>query len=220
MEPSYIRIEVKYGRSVIPSAHEHEPIYRRNFIYFLLDNILFTLGITIVGPTTIIPDFIRRLTSSEVLIGLSSSLFDVGWTLPQLIISRIIVKAERKKWWFVLPNIPVRFVILAFAVITMLLGKNRPEAILVAFLICYGIAALGDGLVSVPWMVLAGTSLDGRWRARMFGLTSAIAGLDAGHFADWGCSQRADRRFRIIMPDLRRLRAVLCNLHSANPVRA
>ena len=156
---------------------EHEPIYRRNFIFFLLDNILFSLGITIVGPTTIIPDFIRRLTSSEVLIGLSSSLFDVGWTLPQLFISRIIVRAERKKWWFVLPNIPVRFVILAFAVITMLLGKDRPDAILIAFLICYGIAAVGDGLVSVPWMVLAGTSLDGRWRARMFGLTSAIAGV-------------------------------------------
>ena len=156
---------------------EHEPIYRRNFIIFLLDNILFTLGITIVGPTTIIPDFIRRLTSSEVLIGISSSLFDVGWTLPQLFISRIIVRSERKKWWFILPNIPVRFVILGFAVITAVLGKNRPEAILLAFLICYGIAAVGDGIVSVPWMVLAGTSLDSRWRARVFGLTSAIAGV-------------------------------------------
>jgi len=155
---------------------DHEPKYRRNFFIFLIDNILFTLAMGIMGPTTLIPDFIRRLTNSEVLIGLSSSLFEVGWTLPQLFIARYIVRFERKKWWFVGPNIPVRFVMLGFAIITVLLGKDRPEAILLAFLICYGIAALGDGIVSVPWSVLAGTSLDGRWRARMFGLTTAIAG--------------------------------------------
>jgi MFS family permease len=156
---------------------DHEPIYRRNFRFFLLDNILFNLAMGIIGPTTLIPDFIRHLTRSEILIGLSSSLFDVGWMLPQLVIARYIVRIERKKWWFVGPNIPVRFVILGFAVITVMLGKDRPEAILFAFLICYGVAAVGDGIVSVPWAVLAGTSLDNRWRARMFGLSTAGAGV-------------------------------------------
>ena len=155
---------------------DHEPIYRRNFRFFLLDNILFNLAMGIIGPTTLIPDFIRHLTRSEILIGLSSSLFDVGWMLPQLVIARYIVRFERKKWWFVGPNIPVRFVILGFAVITVMLGKDRPEAILFAFLICYGVAAVGDGIVSVPWAVLAGTSLDNRWRARMFGLSTAARG--------------------------------------------
>jgi MFS family permease len=156
---------------------EHEPIYRRNFLLFLTDNILFNLAMTIIGPTTVIPDFIRHLTNSEILIGFSSNLFDVGWTLPQLFIARFIVRFEHKKWWFAGPNIPVRFVMLSFAFITVMLGKDRPEAILFAFLICYGIAALGDGIVGVPWAVLAGTSLDSRWRARMFGLTAASTGV-------------------------------------------
>jgi MFS family permease len=156
---------------------EREKIYRRNFFFFLSDNILFSLAMNIIGPTTLIPDFIRHLTQSEVLIGLSSSLFDVGWTMPQLFIARYIVRFEKKKWWFVGPNIPVRFVLLIFAAVTVLLGKDRPEAILVAFLICYTIAAVGDGLVGVPWADLAGTSLDSRWRARMFGLTAVSAGL-------------------------------------------
>jgi hypothetical protein len=64
----------------------------------------------------------------------------------------------------------------SFAVMTVGLGKDKLEAILFAFLICYGITAVGDGIVSVPWAVLAGTSLDSRWRARMFGLQSASAG--------------------------------------------
>jgi MFS family permease len=160
-----------------PTQSQHERIYRRNFAFFLTDNILFSLAMNIIGPTTLIPDFIRHLTRSEILIGLSSSLFDVGWTLPQLFIARYIVRFEHKKWWFVGPNIPVRFVMLIFAIVTVLLGKGRPAAILLAFLICYSIAALGDGLVGVPWADLIGTSLDNRWRARMFGLTSVSAGV-------------------------------------------
>jgi MFS family permease len=160
-----------------PLPAYNEPVYRRNFLFFLVDNILFTLAMSFIGPTTLIPDFIRHLTNSEVLIGFSSSLFDVGWTLPQLFIARYIVQSERKKRWFVTPNIFVRFVMLSFAVMIVVFGKDRPGAILAAFLICYGIAAVGDGIVSVPWAILIGTSLDNRWRARMLGLTSACSGV-------------------------------------------
>ena len=59
----------------------------------------------------------------------------------------------------------------------MLLGKGRPGAILLAFLMSYGIAGFGDGIVGVPWADLTGTSLDERWRARMFGLMTAVVGI-------------------------------------------
>ncbi len=155
---------------------QRERIYRRNFVLFLADNVLFSVAMSILGTTTVIPDFVRHLTNSEVLIGLSGSLFGIGFTLPQLFIARYIVRSPRKKWWFVGPNIPVRFVILIFAAITVLLGKDRLDIILIGFFICYGIAGFGDGLVGVPWSDLTGTSLDHRWRARMLGLTTALTG--------------------------------------------
>lgn len=154
-----------------------ERIYRRNFVYFVTDGVLFMVAMSIIGTTTVIPDFVRRLTDSEILIGLSGSLFEIGWMLPQLFIARYIVRFARKKWWFAGPNIPVRFVILIFAVVTVLLGKGRPDTILLAFFICYGIAAVGDGIVAVPWADLSGTSLTARWRARVFGIQSAATGL-------------------------------------------
>src|SRR4051812_15946623 len=92
------------------SPAQREGIYRRNFFLLLIDGTLFMVALNIVGATTVIPDFVRHLTNSEVLIGLSGSVFDIGWTLPQLFIARYIVRAERKKWWFVGPSIPVRFV--------------------------------------------------------------------------------------------------------------
>jgi MFS family permease len=160
-----------------PPAASLEPIYRRNFYFFFIDGILFSVAMGIIGSFTVIPDFVRRLTDSEILIGLSGSMFEIGWTLPQLFIARYIVRSARKKWWFVGPNIPVRFVILIFAMTIIFLGKGRPEAILAAFFISYGIAALGDGVVGVPWADLSGTSLDNRWRSRMFGLMTAATGL-------------------------------------------
>ncbi len=166
-----------------PSAREQ--IYRRNFVYFLIDNILFNIAIGVIGSTTVIPDFVRRLTSSEILIGLAGSLFTIGFTLPQLFIARYIVRHARKKWWFVGPNIPVRFVILIFAGITLWLGRERPELVLLAFFVCYSIAAFGDGLVGVPWADLSATSLDNRWRARMFGLTTAATGVIMLLMAPW-----------------------------------
>lgn len=162
-----------------PAANpaRHEPVYRRNFWWFLLDGVLFMVGMNIISPTTVIPDFIRRLTDSEILIGLSSSLFDIGWMLPQLFMARYLVRVARKKWWFIGPNIPVRFAMLAFAGLIVLLGAGQPGALLVAFLICYGIAAVGDGIVGVPWVDLIGSSLDDRWRARFIGLMTALTGL-------------------------------------------
>jgi MFS family permease len=163
------------AQPLAPSARER--IYRRNFVFFLADSILFTVAITIIGSSTVIPDFVRRLTDSEIVIGLFSTLFMVGYTLPQLFVARYVVRYERKKWWFVGPNIPVRFVILIFALILAWLGAAQPGVILLVFFICYAIASFGDGLVGVPWADLAGTSMSHRWRARMFGLTTVGTGL-------------------------------------------
>ncbi len=161
----------------ILSPAAREKTYRRNFIFFLTDSILFSVAIALIGSTTVIPDFVRRLTDSEILIGLSGSLFTIGYSLPQLFIARYIVRHARKKWWFVGPNIPVRTVILIFAGIVILFGRAQPGLVLVTFFICYGLSALGDGLVGVPWADLTGTSLDHRWRARMLGLTTAVTGI-------------------------------------------
>ena len=158
-------------------AAEREPTYRRNFLIFLSDYAIFGVGLSLIGATTVIPDFVRKLTDSEIVIALSSQLFEMGWLLPQLLVARRLTNVANKKWWFVAPNIPVRTVILIFSGLIVVLGPDRRSAILVLFLIFYALAALGDGLVGVPWMDLVGTSLDDRRRARLFGFGSALTGV-------------------------------------------
>lgn len=158
-------------------ADSNEPVYRRNFVFFLIDGIFFMTALSIIGSTTVIPDFVRQLTDSEILIGLSANLFEIGFTLPQLFIARYIIQFERKKWWFLGPNIPVRMIMLIFGLIVMFLGADNPSLILGVFFVSYGLVAFGDGLVGAAWADLMGTSLNSRWRARMFGLMSTIVGL-------------------------------------------
>jgi MFS family permease len=161
-----------------------EAIYRRNFVFFLIDNILFNVAMGIMGITTVIPAFVRELTDVEILIGLSGNMFAIGYTLPQLFIARLLRRHARKKWWFAGPNIPVRLMMLLFAGLALTIGDQR-DLLLLAFLVCYGIAALGDGLVGVPWADLVGTSLDPRWRARMLGLTVATSGTVLLTISPW-----------------------------------
>lgn len=159
------------------SSDQRERIYRRNFIYFLLDNALFNIGYNLAGTTTVIPDFLGHLTKSQVLVGLLSNFFSIGNTLPQLIIARLIVGSPHKKPWFILPNLFVRWVVILFGLFTIMVGKEQPTLILIAFAICYAIASIGDGLVVVPYVEMIGSSLNNRWRARMFGLTTTITSI-------------------------------------------
>lgn len=151
--------------------------YQRNFKYFLIDGILFAVAMGIIGPTTVIPDFVRHLTDSEILIGFSASMFEVGWMMPQLFMARYLVSVTHKKWWFIGPNIPVRFAVLILAGLIFLLGNQHLGLILVAFMVCYGIAGIGDGVVGVPWADLIGNSLNDRLRARLLGLVISISGV-------------------------------------------
>lgn len=159
------------------TSTELDHIYRRNFLVFLWDFVLFGVAISLIGASTVIPDFVRKLTDRDVVIALSSQMFEVGWLLPQLLVARYLMGVANKKWWFIAPNVPVRTFILIFGVLVVVLGPGRPTAILLAFLVLYGLAGIGDGLVGLPWVDLMGSSLDDKRRARLFGLGNALIGV-------------------------------------------
>ena len=156
---------------------ERDAVYRRNFPLFLADFVLFTVAMNLISSTTVIPDYIRNLTDSEILIAFSGQMFEIGWLMPQLLVARSLLRVERKKWWFVIPNIPVRTTMFIYAIIIVVAGPSHPTLLLGAFLLMYGIAAVGDGVVGVPWIDLAGSSLDDRRRARLFGMGNALVGV-------------------------------------------
>jgi len=71
--------------------------YRWNFTANLMDWTLFWMGMGFISVNTVLPAFIRHFTSSNFLIGFISSLGDLGWFLPQILVANFTQKLRRKK---------------------------------------------------------------------------------------------------------------------------
>jgi len=73
------------------------PDYSRNAKGFILSSGLFSVAMSFISATTVLPSFVAMLTNSEVLIGLSSSLMSGGWLLPQLFIASAVARLPHKR---------------------------------------------------------------------------------------------------------------------------
>jgi MFS family permease len=153
--------------------------FRRNFILFLIDSILFGTAFGIVSPGGLVPDFASKLTSSEALIGATASLYSVAWFLPQLILAQIVNRSERKKPFFNRFVLPFRTFLLIAGGLISLYSPDANTAILLTFVIGYGLFAATDGVISLAWADLLGTSLPGHWRGTLFGLAAFITAIAA-----------------------------------------
>lgn len=142
---------------------------RRNFGLLYLDYLTFGMGITLVSSATVVPDFVRRLTTSDVLIGFSGSLYSFTWLLPQLYFAQIISRSARRKPFMSRYVIPFRLTMPIMAAVVAATSPGNQNGILAAFLAGYAIFALGDGLITLVWADLLGSSLPARWRSTLFG---------------------------------------------------
>ena len=58
---------------------QHVPDFRRNAFAFIGESMFFGLGLVFASTTTILPDFVSRLTGSAVLVGLIISITEGAW---------------------------------------------------------------------------------------------------------------------------------------------
>lgn len=150
---------------------------RRNFFDFLLDAIYFVTGIRFISDFAVIPGFVSQLTSSQVVIGLSSSLFPIFWTLPQLIGAAYIARSKNPRNWMAHPAIFTRATLGLIAIAIIGLGPDHREAILLIFLVCYAIFASGDGIVALAWVQVMAPTLTPQLRARFMGIAQTLTGI-------------------------------------------
>lgn len=161
-------------------AVKNPPHVRRNFLLFLWDYIMFSVGVGFVSANTVIPNFVGQLTDNSTLIGLAGTMLTVGWLLPQLISASFLARTAHKKPWLVWPMLPARSIWGLMAIATLLIGGNNPGLLLVMFFVFYGFFSLGDGLTGVPWQDMLGTSIPPSLRGRLFGIGTGLSALLVG----------------------------------------
>jgi len=100
------------------------PHYRRNYSAFLGEATLFGVGLVFASTTTVLPDFVSRLTGSAVFVGLIVSLSEGAWRLPQLIFANLLTNKHPKKPWLTRAGMVGRPSYLLYA-IALGLGLSR-----------------------------------------------------------------------------------------------
>ena len=164
-----------------PPASSNEA--RRNFRLGVWNGAIYHLAEGFIDTGTVIPVMLSRLTASNALIGLASSLDGLGWLLPQLFVAPWTSRRARQMPIYRAAAF-VRAVALGLLAILAWALRDQPQSLIVVFFGCYTVFALGAGLGAVSFMEVVGRTVPpGRLGAffsqRLFwgGLFGAVAGL-------------------------------------------
>ncbi len=152
------------------------PHYRWNFAAFLVDYVCFGVAFAFINPNSVMPVFVRQLTTSAPVIGLVGTVFNGGWLLPQLAVARLINDKPRKKPYMI-AGLGGRTLLWVIALALWAGLAHHPTAMLILFFACLGLFTASDGVASVAWLDIMARAIPLKQRSRLMGIGQVISGL-------------------------------------------
>ncbi len=152
-------------------------LYRRNALAFIGESSLFGLGLLFASTTTVLPDFVSRLSGSAVLVGLIISLTEGAWRAPQLLFAYRLANKPHKKKYLTLAGLIGRPVYLWYA-FALLLGLARsPVAAVAVFFVLHTAMYVAMSVDSVVWWDVLAKAVPAARRGRVLGFSTALRGV-------------------------------------------
>jgi len=172
-------------RPQMPEARTYPPKEsQRSFRLGVANGVVFSAADAIFEANTIIPVFVSRLTSSNVLIGLSSSIFDLGWFLPQVFTSHLLQSRPFRKPFYIYSAYIRVGALISLGLLIHFLGRSHPDLLLGMFFFLFAGYALGGGFAGVSFMDLVAKTIPPErrgsfWGYRLFGggILAVLAGI-------------------------------------------
>lgn len=152
---------------------------RHNITALGVDYVTFGIGTAFLGPTTLLPAFVRLLGASPVIVGSLGTIQTGSWLLPQLFAGRYMGDRPLVKRYVVaLATISRACMLLAVPLLWWLAGR-APQLAVAAVLAAYAGFGVFDSLSSVGWFGLVAKALPPRARGRLFGAAQSLTSLAA-----------------------------------------
>jgi MFS family permease len=148
-----------------------------NFSVMGADIALFSGAISFSSWNTILPLFIRHLTSSNLVLGLMPAVRSLGVNLPPVLVSPYTSSLTRYKRFVLLITLMERLPFLVLALCTMWLGVHHHDWLVLIFLLLAAIWSAGGGIATPAWLNLISLMIPTRLRGRFFGVAGGIGGL-------------------------------------------
>jgi MFS family permease len=153
--------------------------FRRNLALLTADYVSFAVGMTFLGPATILPGLVRLLGGSPVAVGALGVIQTGGWILPQLFVGRYVANRPLVKKYVVLPGVASRLCLGLTLPALLLFGVRAPQVALTALLLALAGFALVDAVGSVGWFELLAKSIPLERRGRAVGAAQSLYSLAA-----------------------------------------
>ena len=150
--------------------------YKRNFILGISNGIFFNIGLAFLSGSTVLPVFMAHLTDSKVLIGLATSIENIGWHLPQLFVAAATIHYSRQLGVYTRAAILRTITFLGIVVSIFILGDNNHSLLLILFFLLFTFFAVSGGLAAVSFMDIVGKTIPANKRGTYFGMRMFIGG--------------------------------------------
>jgi MFS family permease len=149
----------------------------RNFVANMLEMSFWTLAMSFVLSSTVLPLYASYLTASTVLIGLMSSANEVSFYIPQLFSASRIERLAVKKPFVIRVTLMERLPFF-FVAIPLFLWPGAPKMLSYAVLLFSLALAQGSGGLAAPaWKAMLAKVISSERRGLLFSLGSAFGGL-------------------------------------------
>jgi MFS family permease len=149
----------------------------RNLLAFGFDYTFFRFAITLINSNAVVPSLAAQLTHSPVLIGLTTTVWFVAWSAPQLLAGNVVSRLERKKPFLMRLVLLGRPVVLLYGLALLLTGGQPPWLLFVALCLALVTFSGMDSYAAVAWLELLGLTLPAERRGRYIAIWQVLAGL-------------------------------------------
>lgn len=172
---------------------------RFNFIVGILNGVIFTFGMAFMDPTTVLPVFIKKYTTSDTIVGLASAMHRAGWHLPQLFVAIYLERKALRLGVYLRANIMRMLLIWLFVLLLALYGQMYPTWVIASYLGLLGIASIFGGIAGLPFTDIVGKvvprSHTGIFYAIRFFFGAGILSILAGVIVEYVLSPESNLHF-------------------------
>jgi MFS family permease len=163
----------------ITSISQHrfaEKHFKRNFFLGVANGVLFNFAWAFTSGSTMLPLFISKLTSSNILVGLASTLEAMGWFLPQMAVAAVTLHQKNQMPLYIKTAFLRGGSFLLLAIVVFFSRIVNPSYLLITFFFLFSIYALGGGLAGVSFTDVVGKAIPQNKRGSFFGMRMFFGG--------------------------------------------
>lgn len=150
---------------------------RLNFVLMLIDFTGYIFATSFLSFTTILPMFVRQLSTSDVLIGMIPAISSLGVFLPQVLAAPFVRRLRITKRYVVLFGLGERVPILFIAAAAWIWGETNKPLVLGLFFAFFAVMNFSTGVNFPTYFSLLSKALPSEMRGSLNGLGGAVGGL-------------------------------------------